>query len=168
MLSVVLGAGSALSEPIKIAGLSWAEKQEEQVSKLRDSGYKCEDSPYVDMMFFSKQKSVKCKKDKDELVFLEDTIIFDCNVFKMCGMSIRQVGQSLVDARKITNMEIKTEWPNKSIPSWQVACGSGPDGDKVCIEPDLDLIAMGLQVGSEFKKLKLIKANYGGKKPGFD
>lgn len=118
-------------------------------------------------MAFSNEKSIKCTKGKNELVFLDEEILFNCNVFNMCDLSIREVAQSLVDAGKVGRMEIDVKWPKPSFPSWQVACGRGADGDRLCIEPDTDSIAIGFPVGDKFTRLRLLKGTFGNK-PSFD
>jgi hypothetical protein len=85
----------------------------------------------------------------------------------MCELSIREVAQSLVDAGKVGRMEIDIKWPKPSLPSWQVACGRGTDGDRLCIEPDTDSIAIGFPVGDKFRRLRLLKGTFGNK-PSFD
>lgn len=99
-------------------------------------------------------------------MFLAEDILFNCHVFNMCDLSIREVAQSLVDAGKIGRMEIDIKWPKKSLPSWQVACGRFADGDRLCIEPDIDSIEVGAPVGDTFTRLRLMKGTFGNK-PSF-
>ena len=164
---MILGAGGACADPIRIAGLSWADDRNDQISNIKKAGYECSEYVHSDLRTFSKEDAIRCTKDKNQLIFLAGEILFNCSVFNMCGLSIQEVAQSLVDAGKVGRMEISLEWPNKSLPSWQVACGRGSDGDRLCIYPDLDGIILGAPVGDTFAQLKLLKGTFGNK-PSFD
>jgi len=164
---LMLGAGNVLADPIRIVGLSWADDRNDQISNLKKAGYDCKEYVYVDIMTFSKEDSIKCEKEKSQLIFLANEILFNCHVFNMCDLSIREVAQSLVDAGKVSRMEVDTKWPNKSLPSWQVACGRGTDGDRLCLDPNLDAIIFGFPVGEKFAQLRLLKGTFGNK-PSFD
>lgn len=86
LLAFAFGAPStAEAEPIRIVGMSWAETREDQVANLRKSGFACEDAEYSSLAAFTVEKGVACKKDRSTVMMLDSRIIFNCEIFGMCG-----------------------------------------------------------------------------------
>lgn len=144
--------------PITVLDINWTKSLKENMSTLTKRGYVCApDEQYQ-----------TCKKGNEEITFRDDnSVIFNCFVFNMCEHSLREAAQLFVDSTNVSRMEVtQNQATNGRL--WSTVCGHGPDGDKVCLGPNLMALALSFDdnIGEQFYSLILYKGSLG-KKVGF-
>lgn len=157
---LLIYCSTASAEPITLSGINWANSKNESINILTKNGFICED---ISNIFIPDKPPIgtSCSKDNGKISFYDDEIRFNCGLFNMCDMSLKEAAQNLVATNKIKSLGMVLVQADKWLGTSThfIYCGQGDDGEKVCLKPAFD--------GSDFGSLYLEKSSFG-KKVGFE
>ncbi len=136
--TTILLSTSANAEPINLVGINIKMTIDQQKDVLTKSGFQCVEKKYPWGIPYQ-----VCENSDKHIRPSNKKIRINCQAFNACAMDFKQLAQELVNQGKVDQMEYTPRFA-KSFDGTEVLieqfCGSGPDGDILCVEADKNIV----------------------------
>jgi hypothetical protein len=140
----LMNFSTAFSEPMKIRGLSHKFNVSENIKKLEEKGFKCKVPGKDDserQWWLSVGGKIFCENGEAYIYVSKDSIVFQCEVFNICQLNLKEVAQLIVNSGVINSLEhdIKSAEFDGDYYQYEAYCGRGDFGDSICVEEKEDM-----------------------------